>query len=113
MQVFNLPHEIYCVASGKCICHEQTVTTVRENANTGERFPRSQIKRIAGSVTIVAGGESKELHESVLSIPEIKRAIGTGKIKTRTKPVAKKSQARNQRTNLSEEKIESPIEENN
>ena len=36
MQVFNLPHELYCEKSGRCGCAQEIVNTWVEDAATGE-----------------------------------------------------------------------------
>jgi len=63
--VINLIHEIYCEALGTCVC-----TTLRG-------------KRHARAVTIPAGESVTGLHEAVLTIPEVIRAIRAGQLRVR------------------------------
>lgn len=84
MQVFNLPHELYCTASGQCGCREQRVTTVEEDPMTGDRRPRSQVRRLAASLTLLAREKREGLPEAVLKIPEVKRAVDAGQLRVLT-----------------------------
>lgn len=86
MQVFNLPHDIYCKAAGHCRCEEQLVTTLDENPLTGERTPRSTTRRIPASLTLLAGARTESIDEAVLKVPEIQHAIARGAIRVRTEP---------------------------
>ena len=60
MKVYNLPHDTYCKALGRCAC------------------TRFQGKRVCSSLTIPAGGFQKELPEAVLYVAEVLRDVGTG-----------------------------------
>ena len=84
MQVFNLPHELYCEKAGRCGCANETVTTWVEDAATGERSPRSTIKRIPASLTLLAREKQPGLHEAVLEVPEVQRAIELGTVRVWT-----------------------------
>jgi hypothetical protein len=84
MQVFNLPHELYCEKSGRCDCAQEIVNTWVEEAATGERTLRSTIKRIPASLTLLAREKHAELAEAVLEVPEIQRAIALGTVRVWT-----------------------------
>ncbi len=84
MQVFNLPHELYCEKAGRCGCANETVTTWVEDAATGERSLRSTIKRIPASLTLLAREKQPGLHEAVLEVPEVQRAIELGTVRVWT-----------------------------
>ena len=63
--VINLIHDIYCEALGTCVC---TVT---------------KGKRHARAVTIPAGEAVSDLHEAVLTLPEVIRAVRAGELRVR------------------------------
>ena len=84
MQVFNLPHELYCEKSGRCGCANETVTTWVEDAATGERSLRATIKRIPASLTLLAREKQPGLAEAVLEVPEVQRAIQFGTVRVWT-----------------------------
>jgi len=84
MQVFNLPHELYCEKAGRCSCANETVTTWGEDAATGERSLRATIKRIPASLTLLAREKHPGLHEAVLEVPEVQRAIELGAVRVWT-----------------------------
>ena len=84
MQVFNLPHELYCEKAGRCGCANETVTTWVEDVATGERSPRSTIKRIPASLTLLAREKHPGLAEAVLEVPEVQRAIELGTVRVWT-----------------------------
>ncbi|WP_428264544.1 hypothetical protein [Haliangium sp.] len=75
MQVFNLPHDIYCEAVEYCACAATDVTTLLEDARTGERMARTATRRIPASITLLARESRRGLPEAVLRIPEIRRAV--------------------------------------
>lgn len=99
MQVFNLPHDIYCEAAGHCRCQEQIVTTVVEDPQTGERTPRSVVRRIPASLTLLAGARESGVHDAVLKVAEIRTAIDRGTLRVRTEPAANAKEAATRRTN--------------
>jgi len=84
MQVFNLPHELYCEKAGRCGCVQETVTTWVEDTATGERSLRSTIKRIPASLTLLAREKQPGFHEAVLEVPEVQRAIKLGTVRVWT-----------------------------
>jgi hypothetical protein len=84
MQVFNLPHELYCEKSGRCGCAQEIVNTWVEDATTGERTLRSTVKRIPASLTLLAREKHPALAEAVLDVPEIQRAIELGTVRVFT-----------------------------
>ena len=93
MQVFNLRHDVYCEPSGSCGCREQTITTVEESPMTGERRPRSLKRKVPASLTLLALEKRDGMHEAVLKLPEVKRAVDRGELRVLTvaqpKPAAK------------------------
>jgi len=91
MQVFNLRHDLYCEAAGRCGCTEQTVTTVEENPLTGERRPRSLKRKVPGALTLLALETQQGLHEAVLKVPEVKRAVDAGSLRVLTPPAQPKT----------------------
>jgi len=84
MQVFNLRHDIYCDVAGTCGCTDQTVTTVEESPMTGERRPRSRKRKVPTSLTLLALEKCEGLHEAVLRVPEIRRAVDSGTLRVLT-----------------------------
>jgi hypothetical protein len=84
IQVFNLPHELYCEKSGHCGCAQEIVNAWVEDAATGERSLRSTIKRIPASLTLLAREKHPGLAEAVLEVPEIQRAIELGTVRVWT-----------------------------
>jgi hypothetical protein len=84
MQVFNLPHELYCEKAGRCGCAEEIVNTWVEDVATGERSLRSTIKRIPASLTLLAREKHPGLAEAVLEVPEVQRAIELGAVRVLT-----------------------------
>jgi hypothetical protein len=84
MQVFNLPHELYCEKSGRCGCAQELVNTWVEDAATGERTLRSTLKRIPASLTLLARAKHPGLAEAVLEVPEVQRAIALGTLRVWT-----------------------------
>jgi hypothetical protein len=84
MQVFNLPHERYCEKSGRCGCTQELVNTWAEDVATGERTLRSTVKRIPASLTLLAREKHPGLHEAVLEVPEVQRAIELGTLRVWT-----------------------------
>ena len=65
MTVINLIHDIYCEALGTCVC------TVFKG------------KRHTHAVTIPAGESVSDLHEVVLTIPEVIRAVRAGELRVK------------------------------
>lgn len=65
MKVYNLPHEVYCKALGKCAC-----TFI---AGQNER-------RICSSLTIPANDKLEGVDDAALSVPEISADVRSGHI---------------------------------
>lgn len=63
--VFVLAHETYCKARGECACNVEQGRALR-------RVPRS--------VTLASGVTRAELHEAVLALPEVVRALRRGEL---------------------------------
>jgi hypothetical protein len=66
LQVFVLAHETYCAARGECACE---VTKGRGS------------RRIPHSLTLATGVTSGGLHDAVLAVPEVRRAIQRGELR--------------------------------
>lgn len=80
MQTFNLPHEVYCEASGKCACSETAVITSVVSEVDNERHPVQTQKRICSSFSIRFGerlqiGDGCKVHEAALKCPEVESAL--------------------------------------
>jgi hypothetical protein len=75
MQTFNLPHEVYCSARGRCSCRSVVVTLVDENKRTGVRRPRPSRRRFPASITLLPRQRSAPLPREVLQCPEIANAL--------------------------------------
>jgi hypothetical protein len=76
MKVINLPHDIYCVAAGKCACTAA--------AGRGGR-------RITSSLTLPAGSTTPGLDEAVLLVPEVARDVRAGELRLRREVPAPKN----------------------
>lgn len=76
MQVFHLPHELFC--RGRCACSEVTVVVTAENPRTGERAPQLLQKKVPGSLTILARERKPALPTAVIELAEVKAAIARG-----------------------------------
>ncbi len=77
LQVFVLAHETCCAARGECGC---SVTQGRS------------ARRIPGSLTLATGVTSAGLHDAVLALPEVRRAIQRGELSVgRDTPVQPRS----------------------
>lgn len=76
MQVFHLPHDVFC--RGRCACSEVIVVVTAENPRTGERAPRQLQKKVPGSLTILARERKPGLPSAVLDLAEVKAAIARG-----------------------------------
>ena len=63
--VINLNHDLYCEALGTCVC------------------TKTKGKRHARAVTIPAGEAVADLHQAVLTIHEVIRAIRAGDLRVR------------------------------
>lgn len=76
MQVFHLPHDVFCRV--QCACAEVTVVVVAENPRTGERAPKQLRKKVAGSITLLALERKAGVPAALLELAEVKTAIGRG-----------------------------------
>lgn len=73
LQVFNLPHEVYCEGSGTCRCSERTFTEqVHAQGRVGIR---KIVKRLPDSFTLLPRAKSEPLHESVKKCPDVYSAM--------------------------------------
>lgn len=86
MQIFNLPHDVFCGKDEECGCTDRTLIFVHElqgeehGLRAGERMPQPVQKKLAGSVTFLAG-ETKELPDAFLKVHEVKVAMFHGRLK--------------------------------
>ena len=76
MQVFNLPHEVFC--KGVCACSATTVVVVAEHPRTGDRAPKHVAKRVPPSMTWLARERRAGLPSVLLEVPDVKAAIERG-----------------------------------
>jgi hypothetical protein len=76
IQVFYLPHEVYCRA--RCVCAEMTMAIVAQNPRTGERARKHIHKRVPGSITFLARERKDNLPSALLEVPDVKTAIDRG-----------------------------------
>jgi hypothetical protein len=76
MQVFHLPHDVWC--RDRCACEEVTAVAVAENRRTGERARQQLTKKVPGSMTFLALERKQGLPAALLGIAEIKAAIDRG-----------------------------------
>jgi len=76
MQVFHLPHEVFC--HDRCACAEVAVVVVAENPRTGERAPKHVRKKVPSSLTFLALERKPGLPNALLEVAEVKAAIGRG-----------------------------------
>ncbi len=76
MQVFHLPHDVFC--RDRCACAEVAVVVVAENPRTGERAPKHLKKKVPGSLTFLALERKPGLPSALLEVPEVKAAVGRG-----------------------------------
>jgi hypothetical protein len=79
MQVFHLPHDVFC--RGRCACAEVAVVVVAENPRTGERAPKHLHKKVPGSITFLALERKPGLSSAMLEVPDVKAAIGRGHLR--------------------------------
>ncbi len=63
-KVFALPHDVYCVALGRCVCVKCLPF--------GRKRPR---------MLTLAEGERCVVARAVLSVPEVARAVGRGRVR--------------------------------
>lgn len=73
--IFVLAHETYCKALGDCAC-------IVEQGRALRRIPRS--------ITLASGVTNAEVHEAVLAVTEVVRALRRGEL-TVKRPVAEPS----------------------
>ena len=76
MKVINLPHEVYCAATGRCVC---------------VAAPGRDKRRIAASLTLPAGSITPGLDEAVLLVPEVARDMRAGELRVRREAPAPKN----------------------
>jgi hypothetical protein len=76
MQVFHLPHDVFC--RDQCACAEVAVVVVAENPRTGERAPKRVTKKVPGTITLLALERKPDLPSALLELAQVKAAIGRG-----------------------------------
>jgi hypothetical protein len=81
MKIYNLPHDTYCSALGRCAC---------------TRLDGRQARLICASITIPAGGFVNELPKAVFEVAEIQRDLKVGHLRAHhiTQPEKKTSKTR-------------------
>jgi hypothetical protein len=79
MQVFSLPHDVFCRA--QCACLETTVVLTVENPRTGDRARKSAAKQVPSSMTWLAFERRRGLPSVLLEVPDIKAAIARGELR--------------------------------
>ena len=72
-QTFNLPHEHYCAARGKCACGTLPVS-VAVTLDDGKAGTREEQRRVCASITLLAG-EVRDFEDAVRAAPEVKAAL--------------------------------------
>lgn len=72
---FNLPHEVYCAARGKCSCKMEDHRRMGEDRKAGKRWVVKRKLRICESVTLMPRSRTGPLDEAVLVCPEVDAAI--------------------------------------
>jgi hypothetical protein len=76
MQVFHLPHEVFC--RDRCTCVEVPTVAVAENPRTGERARKHLNKKVPGAITFLARERKPGLPSALLELAQVKAAIGRG-----------------------------------
>lgn len=71
LQVFNLPHDVYCKEAGECLCNESEhyKRVVSKDGTAGVLLMN---RRLCASFTLLPNGHSEPLHEAVLKCPEVR-----------------------------------------
>ena len=80
MQVFNLPHDLYCEA-GECACSDVVMVVAAENPRTGARGLRHTSRKMPGSLTLFARERRAGLPVAILEVPEVKAAIARRRVR--------------------------------
>ena len=80
MQVFNLPHDTYCL-DGSCSCSDTTVVVVEENPRTEQFAPRRVGSKTPDSLTLLALERRTGLPDGILEVPEVQAAIARGRVR--------------------------------
>ena len=76
MQVFHLPHEVFC--RDRCTCVEVPIVAVAENPRTGERGRKHLHRKVPGTITFLARERKPGLPNVLLELDQVKAAIGRG-----------------------------------
>lgn len=74
MRTYNLTHEYFCVG-GACSCRK-TSTQQAATAPGGAQGYRTIAHRVPDVLTLI-GGESRELPDAILRVPEIARDVAS------------------------------------
>jgi len=78
---FNLPHESYCKAMGKCSCRIEHHPRMREDRRAGRRWVVKERLRICDSIHLSPRSRTVPLNPAVLECPEVKAAIGNHEVR--------------------------------
>ena len=73
-QVFNLPHEVYCESTGRCLCSSRKAVLIDHDPATGHKRPRVKDLRACSSFSI-GWHERLRFDCSVLECPGVQAAI--------------------------------------
>ena len=84
MQVFNLPHDRYCAALGRCECRVPATPKARPLGTTVQVGGTARAKRpVCPSLTLAAGATQSGLPDAVLAAPDVDRAVRAGLVTVR------------------------------
>jgi hypothetical protein len=81
LRAYNLDHEHYCVALGRCECQLIVTRVMAKDAATGAVGPREQQRTAPPVLTLLAGEERPGVPVAVLAAPSIAAAIRRGDIR--------------------------------
>jgi len=84
MQVFNLPHESYCAALGRCAC--RTAEAPRSAPLAVRELPGQPVRTrrpACASLTLPARQSATGLPDAVLAAPDVARAVRSGLVAVR------------------------------
>ena len=84
MQVFNLPHDLYCAALGRCECRMPATPKARPLGTAAQVGGAVRTRRrVCPSLTFAAGATQGGLPDAVLAAPEVDRAVRAGFVTVR------------------------------
>jgi len=80
MLQYNLPHNIYCEVSGKCLCKEKKFIGWDLDPKTGEKLQRERVVKVH-DVVYIPHKKSKVVDEAILKCPGVDKDIKKGWLK--------------------------------